>query len=56
MASPSDARKRRRARTETPMQVLADPETWRILRKLIAHADFRAQVHKLAADYPDPEE
>jgi DNA-binding XRE family transcriptional regulator len=37
-----------------PMQVLADPTTWQLLRKLLAHKKLRDEVQKLAASYPDP--
>lgn len=49
-------RKRRGSKKrQTPMQVLSDPEMWRIVRKLIAHPEFRTQVYKLAESYDDPE-
>ncbi len=49
-------RKRRGSKAgQTPMQVLSDPETWRLLRKLIAHPEFREQVTKLAESYEDPQ-
>ncbi len=38
----------------TPMQALADPELWRLVRKLIAHAELRRKVAELAASYDDP--
>jgi transcriptional regulator with XRE-family HTH domain len=38
----------------TPMQALADPELWRLLRKLIAHSELRRKVDELAAGYDDP--
>ena len=53
------APKRRRAAAAaaaTPMQVLADPELWRLVRKLCAHAELRAAALKLAEGYPDPAE
>jgi DNA-binding XRE family transcriptional regulator len=49
-------RKRRGSKTsQTPMQVLSDPDMWRIVRKLVAHPEFRAQVTKLAESYDEPE-
>ena len=33
---------------------LADPEVWRLIRKLLAHAELRARTIDLAASYPDP--
>ena len=49
-------RKRRGSkRNKTPMQLLADPEMWLLLRKLLAHPDLREQVRKLAEAYDEPE-
>ena len=45
---------RRAARAATPMQALADPALWTLLRKLIAHPELRAKVETFAADYDDP--
>jgi transcriptional regulator with XRE-family HTH domain len=45
---------RRAAAATSPMAVLADPTTWRLIRKLVAHADLRREVMKLAETYPDP--
>ena len=39
---------------ETPMRLLANPDFFRLFRKLLAHADLRAQVMKLAETYADP--
>ncbi len=48
-------RKPRKATAATsPMAVLADPATWRLVRKLVAHADLRREVMKIAEAYPDP--
>lgn len=41
-------------RGATPMQVLGDPKFFALLRKLIAHPKLRAEVDRLAAEYPDP--
>jgi hypothetical protein len=38
------------------MGVLADPELWRVVRKLLAHAELRKRVTELAAGYSDPAE
>ncbi|MFO0651923.1 MAG: helix-turn-helix transcriptional regulator [Polyangiales bacterium] len=38
----------------TPMQVLADPKFFALLRKLVAHPKLRAEVERISADYPDP--
>jgi transcriptional regulator with XRE-family HTH domain len=38
----------------TPLQVLADPKFFLLLRKLIAHPKLRAEVERLAAEHPDP--
>ncbi len=47
---------RRGAVAASPMAVLADPETWKLVRKLVAHAELRREVGKLAEAYPDPAE
>lgn len=41
-------------KARTPMQSLADPALWTLMRKLLAHGALRAQCEKLAADYDDP--
>ena len=38
----------------SPMQVLADPKFYALLRKLLQHGKLRAEVEKLAATYLDP--
>ena len=48
-------RKRRgRKKGKDAMQVLADPELWGILRKLLVHEDLRRQVVELSSHYDDP--
>ncbi|HRI64509.1 MAG TPA: helix-turn-helix transcriptional regulator [Polyangium sp.] len=47
---------RKSAAAASPMAVLADPATWRLVRKLVAHAELRREVLKLAENYPDPAE
>jgi transcriptional regulator with XRE-family HTH domain len=42
------------SRPPTPMQLLADPEFFILVRKLIGHPKLRADVARLAIDYPDP--
>lgn len=37
-----------------PMQGLADPSLWQLVRKLLVHPELFAAVSKLAADYEDP--
>ncbi len=39
-----------------PMQVLADPRFFTLVRKLVAHPKLRAEAEKLAAEYADPAE
>lgn len=39
-----------------PLQVLADPAFYALLRKLLAHPGLRAECARLAADLPDPAE
>jgi len=41
-------------KAKTPMQSLADPALWALIRKLIAHPQLRAQCEKLAAEHKDP--
>lgn len=41
-------------KARTPMQSLADPALWTLVRKLLAHGALRAACEKLAADYDDP--
>jgi transcriptional regulator with XRE-family HTH domain len=45
---------KRSKRARTPMQSLADPEFWRLCRKLLAHPALRAACEKLASEYEDP--
>jgi transcriptional regulator with XRE-family HTH domain len=49
-------RRSRRRSPSTPAQVLADPDLWRLIRKLVAHAELRTAALKLAERYPDPAE
>ncbi len=50
-------RKRRgRKKGQSPMQVLADPDLWTLMRKLLAHEDLRKQALELASHYDDPNE
>lgn len=44
----------RKSRAKRPMELLADPEFFTLVRKLLVHAPLRAEVEKLARDYPDP--
>jgi len=37
-----------------PMRALADPELWRLIRKLAVHPELRQAVATLASDYDDP--
>jgi transcriptional regulator with XRE-family HTH domain len=37
-----------------PMQVLADPQLWEVLRKLLVHKKLRDDVVKLASGYAEP--
>jgi transcriptional regulator with XRE-family HTH domain len=47
-------RKRRKGATASPLQALADPSLWRLLRKLLAHPELRTAANDLAERYPDP--
>lgn len=46
---------RRRLSATSPMAALAEPEVWRLFRKLLAHPELRQRVSELAADYAEPE-
>jgi transcriptional regulator with XRE-family HTH domain len=41
---------------QSPMQLLADPELWVLVRKLLSHAELRRAVTELAAHYDDPKD
>jgi transcriptional regulator with XRE-family HTH domain len=47
-------RRRRKGAPSSPLQTLADPALWRLLRKLLVHPDLRTAAEKLAEPYPDP--
>jgi DNA-binding XRE family transcriptional regulator len=47
---------RKAAAGASPMAVLADPAMWKLVRKLVVHAELRREVLKLAENYPDPAE
>lgn len=49
-------RQRKKAAGASPMQALANPELWKLLRKLAAHSELRAAALKLAEAYSDPAE
>ena len=51
---PSAIPKKKRGAPASPLHALADPELWRLLRKLIAHPPLRTAVAKLAEPYEDP--
>jgi transcriptional regulator with XRE-family HTH domain len=40
----------------SPMQALANPQVWLLVRKIAAHKKLRDEVSKLAEGYPDPAE
>jgi transcriptional regulator with XRE-family HTH domain len=45
-----------RGKNPEPLKVLADPEVWGVVRKILAHKKLRDEVVKLAAEYSDPGE
>jgi len=47
-------KKRRKSAPASPLHALADPDLWRLVRKLLAHPELRAAAQSLAASYPDP--
>ncbi|HVY45423.1 MAG TPA: helix-turn-helix domain-containing protein [Minicystis sp.] len=46
--------KRRRGAPASPAKALADPELWRLVRKLSFHPELFAAARKLAEGYDDP--
>jgi DNA-binding transcriptional regulator YiaG len=44
----------RKAKGSDPMQSLADPKVWELVRKIVANKRLRDEVAKLADKYPDP--
>jgi len=53
---PSAIPKRRKGQNPEPLHLLANPDLWRLVRKLLAHPELRAAAMKLAEAYPDPAE
>jgi transcriptional regulator with XRE-family HTH domain len=51
---PSAIPRRKKGQNPAPFQLLADPDLWRLLRKLIACPELRSAAMKLAESYPDP--
>lgn len=51
---PSAIPRKRRGAPPSPLHALADPALWTLFRKLVAHAELRAKVEKLAEEYEDP--
>jgi len=47
-------RKRRKSAPASPLHALADPELWRLVRKLLSHPELRSAAEKLAEPYSDP--
>ncbi|KYF91401.1 helix-turn-helix transcriptional regulator [Sorangium sp. So ce296] len=47
-------RKKKKQAAASPLQLLSDPELWRLFRKLLAHPELRSAAMKLADTYPDP--
>jgi transcriptional regulator with XRE-family HTH domain len=45
---------RKKGRAKEPLELLADPVFFTLVRKLLAHATLRAEVETLAAKFPDP--
>lgn len=53
-AGPEAIPKARRGGERPPMKMLADPELWKLFRKLVAHPELRAAALKLSEGYADP--
>jgi transcriptional regulator with XRE-family HTH domain len=47
-------KRRKSAPSTSPLHALADPDLWRLVRKLLAHPELRTAALALAAPYPDP--
>lgn len=45
---------RRLPKNPSPLELLADPGFFLLVRKLLAHPKLRAEAEKLASNYPDP--
>ena len=45
---------RKKGRDRSPLELLADPGFFLLVRKLLAHAALRTAVEKLAVEYADP--
>lgn len=50
------ARRQTSTAPSNPYPRLADPELWRLLRKLVGHEELFQEVKKLAERYDDPSE
>jgi transcriptional regulator with XRE-family HTH domain len=55
-AIPRRAKGQAKKAAGSPLELLASPEVWLLVRKLLAHEELRAAVSKLAEAYPDPAE
>jgi DNA-binding XRE family transcriptional regulator len=53
---PSAVRRRTRGSAPGPLEVLADPNLWALLRKLLAHKQLRDDVLRMASSYSEPVE
>jgi transcriptional regulator with XRE-family HTH domain len=53
---PAAIPKRKKGQNPAPLHLLASPDLWLLVRKLIAHPDLRAAAMKLAEGYADPAE
>jgi len=51
---PSAIPRKAKGAAPPPMKVLADPATWELVRKIVAHKKLRDEVTKLAEKYDDP--
>ncbi len=56
-AGPSSiARRPRKGQAKSPMERLADPAIWSVVRKLLQHPELFAEVSRLAERFDDPAE
>jgi transcriptional regulator with XRE-family HTH domain len=53
-AGPSAVPRRKRGAPASPLHALADPDLWKLIRKIIAHPALRDAAAKLAEGYADP--
>jgi len=51
---PSAIVRKAKGKSVDPLKVLADPQLWELVRKLVVHKQLRDEVVKMAVEYTDP--